>query len=160
MAAGGGAACIPACTGLGGVCILACTGQRGVCPGCVCLPNGVSAGGMSTWGWCLLVECLPRLGSLPHTPPMWTEWQTPVEIWPCRNYVADGYKQVCCVWDTRDNLPVFCRMLTCPQVFISKRQNSEIRTIERSFFQDAFVSPENLSKQALYFSRLSRKYAF
>ena len=29
---------------------------------------------------------------LPRMPPPWTEWQTPVKILPCRNFVAGGNK--------------------------------------------------------------------
>ena len=121
--------------------------QRGVCLGDVYL------------GWCLLGECLPRLGSLPHIPPLWTQWQMPAKILPCHNYVVDGNKQVCCVWDTweRENLPVVCRMLTYPRVIYIKTTKQWNKNHWKKFFQDAFVSPENLSKQALYFSRLSRK---
>ena len=66
--------------------------REGVCPGGVCPRGclsggvclGVSTQGLSAWG------CLPRGVCLPH--PLWTEWQTPVKTFPCRNYVADGKK--------------------------------------------------------------------
>ena len=101
----------------------------------VCVyPTGCLLGGMSTWGWYLLGECLPRLGSLPHTPPLWTEWQTPVKILPCHNYIADGDKQVCCVWDTWENLPVFCRMLTYPRVIYIKTTKQWNKNHWKKFF--------------------------
>ena len=34
-------------------------------------------------------RCLPQC-MLGYTPPVWTEWQTPVKIYSCSNYVADG----------------------------------------------------------------------
>ena len=43
-----------------------------------CLPTGVSVQGG---------------GCLPDTPCKQNDWQTPVKILPCRNFVADGNKQ-------------------------------------------------------------------
>ena len=72
------------------------------------LPGGLSAQGVSAWGWVSTEGCLPRglstWGCLPRgvadtppgeqrqTPPLWTEWQTGVKTLPCRNLVAGGEK--------------------------------------------------------------------
>ena len=59
----------------------------GGCHGGICL-GGVCLGGVCLWGVCWEVSawrCLPKTPS-----PLWTEWQMPVKILPCRNYVAVG----------------------------------------------------------------------
>ena len=80
------------CSGRRGGCIQACTRGGFVSQhalGRVSALGGVYLGCNCPAGW------LSR-GCLPH-PPLCeqNDWQTPVKILPCRNYVADGDKELC-----------------------------------------------------------------
>ena len=81
-----------------GVCAWGVSTQGGVCLG-GCLPGDVCPGGLPREGCdCGGVcsgGCLPRgvsaWGDVCETPPCeQNDWQTPVKILPCRNFVADG----------------------------------------------------------------------
>ena len=81
----GGCTCPEGCTCLG-VYLPACT-----CPGVV----PARGGGVPAQAG------VPAKGVYPsmhwgRTPPLWTEWQTPVKILPCRNFVTDSNKDSMC----------------------------------------------------------------
>ena len=77
------------CVCLGGsVCLGGVSAQGGVCPGGVSLED-VCLGGVCLGGAC------PGGVSAKHSPPCEkNDCQTPVKILPCRNFVADGKKQL------------------------------------------------------------------
>ena len=81
---------IPACT-LPEGCL-----PGGVCPGGVCL-GGVCPGGVSWGGVCTRGSA--QGGCLPDTTPSpMNDWQTPVKILSCRNFVAEGKNANSSVW--------------------------------------------------------------
>ena len=78
-----------------------CSDRRGgVLPGGGCASQGVCFLGGCFWGMCFWGGggCLSRWGvSQPalrqtHPPREQNDWQTPVKILPCHNFVADGNK--------------------------------------------------------------------
>ena len=69
---------LPVCSAPGGCLVLG----GGLVPGGTCLVLWGGAGGIPT---CTEAD-----------PPLWTESQTPVKIWPCPNFVAGGKNESFC----------------------------------------------------------------